>query len=134
MEDLLAAFICRPITIQKFMNILLTQYKTLLTNLEKDSEGDTYDNQSRSIEAVMPAPLVDRTSNIASLTPLPKQKCYANIFRIYTKTSFVTKCFVLLDATCAQDIAINQQSSSVVRMTKPISKKTFPKMISCLHT
>jgi hypothetical protein len=77
MEDLLAAFICRPITIQKFMNILLTQHKTLLTNLEKDSEGDTYDNQSRSIEAVMPAPLVDRMSNIASLTPLPKQKCYA---------------------------------------------------------
>jgi len=47
-DDLIAAFVYRPITIQKAIQILLAKHKTILAEFMKETTSDTnhYDNNS----------------------------------------------------------------------------------------
>jgi hypothetical protein len=77
MDDLIAAFLYQPITIQKVIHILIVWHKEVLVEMQGDNNASIELESSNSMIIESYKDPYSETSSTAVCTVVPKKRCYA---------------------------------------------------------
>jgi hypothetical protein len=154
-DNLLAVFIYCPITIQKTVHILLAHQKTLLSEVDAETEENQSGNKTTDHDPLTILPLTNNNTGLHTMSP--KCKCFANKCRLLRAKGVIQHQMLCSDGRnmcsgcyneSAKHCRVLQLEQEILTISvnndtlaqllefriKPIDIKNFRKYLSCLPT